>query len=138
MAAKKAVKSAKKTVKAGDVMSKGVVLIDGSASVVDAVKMMRAKKVSSLIVKARNADDAFGIVTQKDVVNMIIAAGEDPADIKVHEIMTKPLITVSPGLAVKYCARLFAGTGIRRAPVFDGKQIVGMLSTSDILKTLEV
>jgi len=54
----------------------------------------------------------------------------------VHEIMTKPLITVSPGLSVKYCARLFAKTGIRRAPVFDGKKIVGILSNSDIFKTV--
>ena len=140
MAAKK-VKTkmaAKKVVKAGDVMAKNVVFIDGSASVSEAVKMMRAKKVSSLIVKARTADDAFGIVTQKDVVNTIIAMGDNPKEVQVFEIMTKPLITVSPGLAVKYCARLFAGTGIRRAPVFDGKTIVGILSTSDILKTLEV
>jgi len=127
---------AENVVKAGDVMSKDVVYIDGNATVREAVKTMLEKKVSALIVNARNVDDAFGIVTRKDVVNKIVAQGKDPKAVKVHEIMTKPLITVSPGLSVKYCARLFAKTGIRRAPVFDGKKIVGILSNSDIFKTV--
>ncbi|NCN68166.1 MAG: CBS domain-containing protein [Candidatus Altiarchaeum hamiconexum] len=128
--------AAENVVKAGDVMSKDVVYIDGNATVREAVKTMLEKKVSALIVNARNVDDAFGIVTRKDVVNKIVAQGKDPKAVKVHEIMTKPLITVSPGLSVKYCARLFAKTGIRRAPVFDGKKIVGILSNSDIFKTV--
>jgi len=126
----------KKVVKAGDVMTKNVIYIDGSATVGEAVKTMLEKKVSALIVNTRNADDAFGIVTRKDIVNKIVAYGKNPKDVKVHEIMTKPLITVSPGLSVEYCARLFAKTGIRRAPVFDGKKIVGILSNSDIFKTV--
>lgn len=98
---------------------------------------MKEKKVSALIVNTRNADDAYGIVTRKDIVNKIIAYGKDPKEVKVHEIMTKPLITVSPGLSIEYCARLFAATGIRRAPVFDGKKIVGILSNTDIFNTIE-
>jgi len=127
---------AENVVKAGDVMSKDVVYIDGNATVREAVKTMLEKKVSALIVNARNVDDAFGIVTRKDVVNKIVAQGKDPKAVKVHEIMTKPLITVSPGLSVKYCARLFAKTGIRRAPVFDGKKIVGMINNTSLVRTL--
>ncbi|PKP60978.1 MAG: hypothetical protein CVT88_01535 [Candidatus Altiarchaeales archaeon HGW-Altiarchaeales-1] len=123
-------------VKAGDVMAKDIVYIDGNATVGEAVNTMFAKKVSALIVNSRNVDDAFGIVTRKDVVSKLVAQGKDPKAVKVHEIMTKPLITVSPGLSVKYCARLFSKTGIRRAPVFDGKKIVGVLSNSDIFKTI--
>ena len=48
------------------------------------------------------------------------------------------LITVSPGLALKYCARLFNSAGIRRAPVFDGKEIIGILSNTDIFNAIEV
>jgi len=126
----------KKVVKAGDVMAKDIVYIDGSATVEEAVKMMNSKKIFSLIVNARNTDDAFGIVTRKDVVSKLVVQGKDPKTVKVHEIMTKPLITVSPGLSVKYCARLFSKTGIRRAPVFDGKKIVGMINNTGLLKTL--
>jgi len=124
--------------KAGDVMHPDVVFIDGKKTVADAIRLMRDKKVSSLVVNRRNVADAYGIVTRKDVVNKVVDPGKDPAKIKVFEIMSKPLITVSPGLQLKYCARLFHRAGIRRAVVFDGKQIIGMLSNTDIFNAIEV
>ncbi|NLW50456.1 MAG: CBS domain-containing protein [Candidatus Brocadiaceae bacterium] len=119
-------------------MTRDVVYVDGSVTVAEAIALMREKHVSSLIVKSRNQDDAFGIVTRKDVVNKVVDPGRAPADVKVFEIMTKPLVTVSPGLALKYCARLMNAAGIRRAPVFDGKEIVGMLSNTDIFDAIHV
>ena len=124
--------------KAADVMTKGIVAIEGTASVADAVRMMRDKKVSSLFVNRRGHEDAWGIVTRKDVVNKVVDPGKNPGDVKVFEIMSKPLITVSPGLALKYCARLFNSAGIRRAPVFDGKEIIGILSNTDIFNAVQV
>jgi CBS domain-containing protein len=99
---------------------------------------MREKEVSCLIVNRRGPEDAWGIMTRKDVVNKVADPGKDPCEVKVFEIMSKPLITVSPGLALKYCARLFNHTGIRRAPVFDGKEIVGILSNTDIFRAIKV
>ncbi|MBI4418659.1 MAG: CBS domain-containing protein [Ignavibacteriales bacterium] len=122
--------------KASDVMKKNVVFVDGKASVRDAIKLMKDKKVSSLVVNRRDHGDAWGIMTRKDVVNKIIDPGKDPAEVRVHEIMTKPLVTVSPGLQLKYCARLMHNTGIRRAVVFDGKDIIGMLSNTDIFNAV--
>ncbi len=124
--------------KAGDVMSKDVVCIEGTATVADAVRLMREKKVSSLFVDRRGQEDAWGIVTRKDVVNKVVNPGMDPSEVHVFEIMSKPLITVSPGLALKYCARLFDSAGIRRAPVFDGKEIIGILSNTDIFNAIQV
>ena len=124
--------------KAGDVMTKEVVCIEGTATAADAVRLMREKKVSSLFVNRRSQEDAWGIVTRKDVVNKVVNPGKDPNDVKVFEIMSKPLITVSPGLALKYCARLFDSAGIRRAPVFDGKEIIGILSNTDIFNAIQV
>ena len=118
--------------KAQDVMTKEVITISGSASVAEAVRKMRERKVSSLIVDRRSPDDAFGIITRKDVVTKVVSPGKKLSEVKVHEIMTKPLVMMSPGLELKYCARLMAMTGIRRAPVFDGKQIIGILSNTDI------
>jgi len=124
--------------KAADVMHKDVVYIEGPKSVADAVRLMREKKVSSLIVNRRGVEDAFGIITRKDIVNKVVNPGKDPSQVKVFEIMSKPLITVSPGLQLKYCARLFDTAGIRRAVVFDGKKIVGILSNTDIFNAIEV
>jgi CBS domain-containing protein len=127
-----------KSLKAGDVMKTAVDYIDGSATVSEAVRMMRKLRETCLIVNRRSHDDAWGIVVRKDVVNKVIDPGKDPDEVKVHEIMTRPLIMVSPGLALKYCARLMHMTGIRRAPVFDGKDIVGIISNTDIFLALKV
>ena len=124
--------------KAADGMTKDVVYVDGEDTVADAVRLMREMTVSCLVVKQRSLDDAWGIVTRKDVINKVVDPGKDPAEIRVFEIMSKPLITVSPGLALKYCARLFNATGIRRAPVFDGKEIIGILSNTDMFNAIRV
>jgi len=126
------------TLKAQDVMTKEIACIDGDETVADAIRQMRERKVSSLVVNRRGQEDAWGIVTRKDVVYKVVDPGKGPADVKVFEIMTKPLIMVSPGLALKYCARLMHLGGIRRAPVFDGKEIVGILSNTDIFNAVEV
>jgi len=120
--------------KTQEMMTKAVQFIDGSATVAEAIKTMVAKNVSSLIVQHRGPEDAYGILTRKDIVNKIVATGEDPYKVKVADIMSKPLVFASPGLEDKYAARLMSHTGFRRLPVFDGKNIVGVLSNSDIFK----
>ena len=123
--------------KAQDAMMKEVVYIGGSKTVAAAIELMRKSKVSSLVVNRRSQADAWGIVTRKDVVNKVVDPGKDPKKVKVHEIMSKPLVMVSPGLALKYCARLMHHAGIRRAPVFDGKEIIGILSNTDVFNAIE-
>ena len=124
--------------KAADVMTKNVVYIEGNETVANAIRLMKEKGVSSLVVNRRDLEDTWGIMTRKDVVSKVVNPGRDPDEIRVFEIMTKPLVMVSPGLELKYCARLFNQTGIRRAPVFDGKEIVGILSNTNIFFAIEV
>lgn len=121
--------------KAADIMQKGVETISSSATVADALRKMQQLKVSSLIVERRNKDDAYGILTKTDIVTKVIDAGpkrRNLSNIKVFEIMSKPLVTVPPGLAIKYCIRVMKKSGVSRVPVFDSKQIVGILSMTDI------
>jgi CBS domain-containing protein len=118
--------------KASDIMTQEVVLVHGSATVAEAIKLMRLKGVRTLIVDIRSTEDAYGIVTQTDIVYKVVAYGKDPAAMRVYEIMTKPCISVNPDLGVEYVARLFANTGIRIAPVIrDG--VLGTISLTDIL-----
>lgn len=117
-----------------DVMRKPVEMIDGSVTAAEAIKKMLDKNVSSLIVDHREETDAYGIITRKDIVSKIIAHGKNPAGVKVGELFSKPLVMASPGMHVKYAARLMSQHGLRRLPVFDGKKIIGMISNSDIFK----
>ncbi len=118
--------------KATEIMSTNVQKIKGSASVAQAIQLMRDKGVTSLVVERRHEEDAYGVITDTDIVYQVSAFGEDPKKIKVYQIMTKPCIAINPDLAVEYVARLFAQTGIRVAPVIQG-ELLGLISITDIL-----
>lgn len=119
-------------------MTKYVFYIDGDKSVAEAIRLMRAENLSSLIVNGKTPTDPWGIVTRKDVVNKIVAPDKNPEEVKISEIDSKPLVTVSPDLLVKDCAQLMCMKGIRRVAVFDGKAIVGLLSNTDIFHVIKV
>lgn len=118
--------------KASDIMTEEVVTIRGSATVADAVQLMKEKGLRALIVQRRHEKDAYGIVTETDIVYKVTAFGTDPKKVRVYEVMTKPCIVINPELGVEYVARLFANTGIRRAPVIQDK-LLGIVSVTDIL-----
>lgn len=119
--------------KASEIMTANVVTISGSATVAEAVKLMKDKGLRSLIVERRHDQDPYGILSETDIVYKVAAFGHDPKQMRVYEIMTKPCIVVPPDLGVEYVARLFAQTRIRRAPVVEGK-LLGVISTLDILR----
>ena len=118
--------------KAQDIMTTNVITIRGSATVAEAVEIMKTKKLRGLIVERRDENDPYGIISETDIVNKVAAYGHDPKQMRVYEIMTKPCITVNPELGVEYVARLFATTHIRRAPVIKGN-LLGIISVTDIL-----
>ena len=118
--------------KAEEIMTKEVITISGSATVADAVKLMKDKGLRALIVERRNENDPYGIVSETDVVYKVAAYGHDPKKMRVYEIMTKPCIVVPPDLGAEYVARLFASTRIRRAPVVKDK-LLGIISVSDVM-----
>lgn len=118
---------------AKDIMTTNVATIGGSATIAEAVKIIKERGLRALIVDRRSDSDPYGIVTETDIVYKVAAFGHDPKKMRVYEIMTKPCVVVNPDLGVEYVARLFANTRIRRAPVIEGK-LLGIVSISDILK----
>lgn len=118
--------------RAKDIMTTNVATIRPSATVADAVRLMRLKELRSLIVEPHSQDDAYGIVTESDIAGKVVACGADPKEVKVYEIMSKPCIVVNPDLAIEYVARLFVNTGVWRAPVIQG-ELLGVISVSDII-----
>lgn len=119
--------------RARDIMVTDVVMVDGSATVAEAVELMKAKQVRALIVDRRSEEDAYGMVTQRDVAYRVVAEGRDPRAVRVYEIMSKPLVVVNPDLDVKYVARLMAQRGLSRAPVLAEQKLQGVVSISDIV-----
>ena len=120
-------------IRARDIMRKGIVSIDGMATASEAVAIMRSENVPSLLVKKRHKDDAWGILVIQDLVAGVIITGRSPAEVNVYEIMTKPVITVPADMDIRYVARLIYRAGIRRAPVEEGGEIVGIISLSSLV-----
>ncbi len=118
--------------KAQDIMTKDVVTIKGSATVAEATKLMKEKGLRALIVQRRHEEDAYGIITEADIVYEVAAYGKNPKKVRVYEVMNKPCIVINPDLGVEYVARLFGQLGIHRAPVIKEK-LLGIISISDIL-----
>jgi CBS domain-containing protein len=118
--------------RAADIMTTDVATVRSWATVAEAVKLMKARGWHALIVERRHDQDAYGIITEADIVYKVIAFGKDPAKVRVYEIMSKPCIVVNPDLGVEYVARLFAQYRLLRAPVIQG-ELLGIISLVDII-----
>jgi CBS domain-containing protein len=97
---------------------------------------MRDHRVGSLLVERVSPSDTWGTITRTDVVHQVIAPGKEPGQVKVSNVMSKPIATVRPDTSLQECARLMAHEDIRRVFVFDGRNIIGILTASDIFRTL--
>jgi signal-transduction protein with cAMP-binding, CBS, and nucleotidyltransferase domain len=124
----------RRIIRARDVMYTKVVSIDGMATAREAAEKMRAEKVPSLLVDKRHQDDEWGILVVQDFITTVIIPGCSPDEVNVYEMMTKPVLTVPGNMDVRYVARLLYRSGIRRAPVVENSEIVGMLSLSNLIR----
>jgi len=116
-----------------DIMQTDVATILPELTVQDAAALMRHHGVRSLIVEKESDDDAYGLITYADIVTKVLAHGFDPAEVRVDEVMTKPLIVVNPSLKVEMVARLFAQHRVGHAPVLDDHRLVGIVSMTDLV-----
>ncbi|MCK4502901.1 MAG: CBS domain-containing protein [Desulfuromonadales bacterium] len=120
-------------IRAKDIMHKGIVTIDGMATASEAAAKMREEKVPYLLVEKRHDDDVWGILVVQDFIEGVIIPGRTPAEVNVYEIMTKPIFTVPANMDIRYVTRLIYRAGIRRAPVEEGGELIGMISLSSLI-----
>ena len=121
-----------------DWMNDLVVYVDPESMVTDALSVMRRRYINSLIVKKTQDSPEYGIITSIDVCDKIVAQGQDPAKVKVKDLMSTPLITVTPDMTLVECAKVMKEHRIHHLPVADEKgTIVGMISANDFLVIAE-
>jgi CBS domain-containing protein len=114
-----------------------VVYIDPDQTVLEALGMMRRRYIHSLIVR-KTAQTPEGILTATDINDKIIAMERNPAKMKVKEIMTAPLVTVTEDTSLKDCALTMKERHFHHLPVVDeGGKVIGMISSTDFLVAAE-
>jgi signal-transduction protein with cAMP-binding, CBS, and nucleotidyltransferase domain len=113
---------------ARDVMQNEILSIDGMATAREAAAKMKSSHASEILVDRRTVDDAWGIITIMDLVKSVIIPERNADNVFVYEIMTKPVITVPAQMDIRYVIRLMQRINVRRVPVEDKGEIVGMLT----------
>ena len=116
-----------------DVMKTEVDMVDGMATVSEALATMRHVETKSLIVNKRHEHDEYGIVLISDIAKQVLATDRSPDRVNVYEVMTKPVISVDPDMDIRYCARLFEKFGLSRAPVIENREVIGIISFTDMV-----
>jgi CBS domain-containing protein len=109
-----------------------VLRIEATASVFDAVKQMVEANVGALLVTEDG--ETAGILTERDYLRRVTLEGRTDKETLVREIMSSPVICVSPETTVDECMALMTEKRVRHAPVVDGGEIVGMISIGDLVK----
>lgn len=115
-----------------EVMSHNPRTTDLGLSAQAAAKLMRSEDVGSLVVL--EDDEAVGMVTEKDLVQKVVAEGRSPSKVKVMEIMSAPLVTIGPKESVSDAAKKMANMKLRRLPVVDKGKLLGVLTENDLLR----
>ncbi|WNZ48378.1 CBS domain-containing protein [Leptolyngbya boryana CZ1] len=116
-----------------DLMSLNAAKIQATATVAEAVQLMKEQACRSLIVDRQNEQDSYGILTETDILYKGVALGKNLETTFVAELMTKPCIVINPAATVEEVAQLFAKHRLLRAPVIQDQQ-VGMISVSELLR----
>lgn len=125
-----------KKLRVRDLMRREVQTVERTATLGEAALLMNRVGCSSLVIEPLDDSDAYGIVTRKDLLNIMVMEVHDEFVSQVGDIMTKPAITVAPALSIENCLLLMRVTGTRRLPVVGGEKLVGMISNTDVFNRL--
>jgi CBS domain-containing protein len=109
-----------------------VLRIEADASVHEAVERMVAANVGSLLVTA--GGEIAGIVTERDYLRRVALEGRTDRDTAVREIMSAPLVVVTPETTIDECMALMTDRRIRHLPVIRNGDVVGVVSIGDLVK----
>jgi CBS domain-containing protein len=112
----------------------GVYWIAPDSTVFDAIAMMAEKRVGALLVMANGK--LLGIMSERDYARKVFLQGRHSKETAVQDIMTSPVITVTPDTRVHECMRLVTEHRIRHLPVVEGDRVVGMISIGDLVNTI--
>jgi signal-transduction protein with cAMP-binding, CBS, and nucleotidyltransferase domain len=121
------------SLKVAAVMKTSLLMVSGLESVRGAMRRMKEHGVSSLIIERRDSNDEYGVVTVEDIAAKVIARNRSTSRTSVYEVMTKPALTVSGDMNVKYAIRLLARLGLSRALVVGDDGLLGLVTLRDLV-----
>jgi CBS domain-containing protein len=108
--------------------------ISPQAPVIDAVRIMANSHVGALLVM--RGDTLIGIISERDYARKVVLMGRSSSDTPVHDIMSTPVISVSPDTSVHDAMQIMTHHRVRHLPVMTGNQVQGVVSIGDLVKSV--
>lgn len=115
-----------------DIMARNVKTVRTGDTVLSAVQKMNKFDIGSVIVVSSGRP--VGILTEKNILSRIVEPRMDAGIVWVKDIMSAPLVSIEPTAAIEEAAKMMAEKRVNRLPVMDGNKLVGVISSTDIVK----
>jgi CBS domain-containing protein len=115
-----------------DIMIEKVITVKDDATVKEAVEIMNKHEIGCIIVTKRNKP--VGIVTERDMLKRVLAESKNPERTLVKDIMTTPLITISPTTNLQDAAKLMFKRNVKKLPVVAEGKLVGLITLTDLAR----
>ncbi len=117
-----------------NVMARPVVTVETGSPIYDAAKIMSEKGIGSVVVAEKGK--YVGIVTERDIIQRVVAKGLDASKVRAKDIMSKALITVNGNTPIIKAIRIMEKNKVRRLLVVEKKRLVGIVTQRDLLRVL--
>ncbi len=119
--------------KINDIMH-NIIKVPPDIAIMEAAKLMDQKGIGSLVVE--ESGEIVGIMTERDILKKVVAAGRRCEETIVKDIMTSPLITIDLNDSIEEASELMAVHHIRRLVVTEKSEVVGIITSRDLVDTL--
>jgi CBS domain-containing protein len=117
-----------------DRKDRAVFSVGPETPVLEAIRAMAEHHVGALLVMS--GEVLAGIVSERDYARKVILRGRSSSDTPVRDIMTSPVLTVSPETSVEQCMQLVTDKRVRHLPVVEAGRVIGMVSIGDLVKAV--
>jgi CBS domain-containing protein len=122
--------------KVKDVMVEDVKTMSSGESILKATEMMNDSEIGCVIVTEKGKP--VGIVTERDILNKVVFNRRNPAETKLKDVMSKPLVTVDPQVKITEAVQVMIRKKIKKLVVAKGDDLLGILSLTDLIQLASV
>jgi len=121
------------------IMSDNIVKANANSTGLDISKLMIKKNISSVVITDNNSDKIIGIVTERDLIRNVCVPNILASSVTAaRNLMSSPLLTVTKNTTIKAATKLMLEKRIRHLAVGDGEEILGIITTRDIINNMRI